>query len=446
VDKRSRWRVPVLLGGVLFAHGCRTVTSWFRAASITDDFRQHYITVCAIGRKAQSMAFPLLNQVVTPLLQAGTLQAVPFLDDLLTPPPQPAPKAKRLLVGIDDTPTKRYGPLVEGAGIHRHPSPGPANEKHLYGHIWVCLAALTRHKDWGTIALPLQAKLYIRAIDIPDLPKERSRPFQTKLELAVEQLTWLGAWVKADFEERWAVVDGGYAKKNFLLPAKAAGWVVVGRLRKDAQLWDVPPAERRPGQRGPMPVYGKKRIYLKDEVADKDGWQEVQCEQYGQKVTKTVKTFLATWHPAGGLIRVVIVKEEEGWFPFFSLKAEASAAEVLEAMADRSSLEQMNKDVKEVWGADEQQVRNVQSNEGCFNINLWMYTLVEAWAWDKEESEVVDRSACPWDREWRRPSHADKRKALQRQIRRAEIQAVLSGEPSKEDFQALADRLLALAA
>jgi len=39
----------------------------------------------------------------------------------------------------------------------------------------------------------------------------------------------------------------------------------------------------------------------------------------------------------------------------------------------------------------------------------------------------VDRSASPWDSEPRRPSHADKRKALQREILQAEIQAVLSG-------------------
>jgi hypothetical protein len=28
-------------------------------------------------------------------------------------------------------------------------------------------------------------------------------------------------------------------------------------------------------------------------------------------VSKTIKTFLATWKPAGGVIRVVLVKEED---------------------------------------------------------------------------------------------------------------------------------------
>ena len=91
-------------------------------------------------------------------------------------------------------------------------------------------------------------------------------------------------------------------------------------------------------------------------------------------------------------------------------------------------------------------MRNVHSNEGCFNLNLWMYSLVEAWAWPRPEEELVDRSASPWDHEPRRPSHADKRKALQREVLRGEIEAALAGRPSKEKIRALGQRLVDLAA
>src|SRR4051812_48931840 len=421
LDRRSAARLPLLLAGVLFATGRRTVTSWFRAAGITDEYRPAYTTVCAVGREAHSLAL-------------STLHAV-----------RPVLAGRRLTVALDDTPTPRYGPEVEGCGIHHNPSPGPAGEKYVYGHVWVTLAALARHPDWGTIALPLQAQLYIRARDLEELPPDRRRPFRTKLEMAADQLRWLKPWVDWCFQERWAVVDGGYANKPFLRAARDGGWVVVGRLRRDAALWSLP-LPKPPSQPGPQPTYGKGRLSRALRAGHKQGWQQVECEQYGGRVTKTCKTFLATWKPAGGVIRVVLVREDDGWVAFFCTRPEATAQEVLGAAADRNALEQTNKDVKEVWGAGQQQVRNLHSNEGCFNLNLWMASLVEVWAWDRPEEEVVDRSRCPWDSEPRRPSHQDKRRALQRQVLQAEIDGVLSGRPTKEDFRALAERLLELAA
>jgi hypothetical protein len=41
--------------------------------------------------------------------------------------------------------------------------------------------------------------------------------------------------------------------------------------------------------------------------------------------------------------------------------------------------------------------------------------------------ELVNRSASPWENEPRRPSHADKRKALQREVLRGEMGEALSG-------------------
>ena len=146
LDRRSATRVPLLLLGMLLASGRRTVTSWFRAAGVTADFRQNYITVCAVGRRFEDIAI-------------STVLAV-----------KPLLPRKRLLLAIDDTHTSRYGPLVEGCGIHHNPCPGPAGEKFLYGHVWVTLVALARHENWGTIALPLQAQLYVRKSDLPKFP------------------------------------------------------------------------------------------------------------------------------------------------------------------------------------------------------------------------------------------------------------------------------------
>ena len=54
LDPRSAARLPLLLGGLLFACGRRTCTSWFRAAGITDDYRRAYNVVWACGSLAKA--------------------------------------------------------------------------------------------------------------------------------------------------------------------------------------------------------------------------------------------------------------------------------------------------------------------------------------------------------------------------------------------------------
>jgi hypothetical protein len=392
LDRRSAPRLLLLLQGALFARGRRTVTSWFRAAGITDAFRPAYSALWAAGRQANAVAYRLLGCALLPLMRQAS--------------------GDHLLFALDDTPTPRYGPCVQGAGVHHNPTPGPAGEQFLYGHVWVTLAWLAKHPLWYTLSLPLRALLYVRAKDVPALTKHYPWEFRTKLELAVELVRWLNNWVGRTGKALWLVADGAYAKKPFLQPAVALGFVVFSRLRKDANLRSLPPSQRRTGQRGPLPTYGKQQIDLAKRAGQPSGWQEVECVQYGQRVVKTVKTFEATWRPAGGRIAVVLVREDDGWLAFFCTDPTMPAATILETMADRGAIEQMFKDLKEVWGAGQQQVRNVYACIGAFAVNLTMYSVVEAWAWARPEEELVDRKRSPWDTEDRRPSHADKNAKL----------------------------------
>jgi hypothetical protein len=309
--------------------------------------------------------------------------------------------------------------------------------------VWVSLAFLARHPERGAVALPVFADLYVRRKDVAELPEGYKWPFRTKLQIAAGQVEALADWTRARFREVWVVTDGGYAKRPFLRACREQGVVAVSRLRKDAALFDLPALE--PGKRGRPRKYGTNRIRLAGLAADESGWQEVACVQHGEGVVKTVKSFEATYRPASGAIRVVLVKEEDGWLPLFCTRPQATAKEVLEAAADRGSHEGAFKDVKEVWGADEQQVRNLWANVGCFNLCCWAYGLAEAWAWGKPEGELADRRASPWDAEPRRPSHRDKRNALQREAIRAEIEAVMARGADEAEMRRLLARVLHLA-
>lgn len=426
LDRRSAPRLRLLLEGALFARGRRTVTSWFRAAGITGDFRRAYNALWAAGRQAHALGHRLLQTVLVPLMRQAA--------------------GDHLLFALDDTPTPRYGPCVQGAGVHHNPTPGPAGERFLYGHVWVTLSWLAQHSAWYTLSLPLRALLYVRAKDVPVLAQHYPWEFRTKLELAVALVRWLTVWLHGTGKTLWLVADGAYAKKPFLQPVLALGLVVFSRLRKDAHLCSLPSRQRRPGQRGPLPTYGKQRIDLAKRAGQARGWQPVVCVQYGQQVVKTIKTFEATWRPAGGGIRVVIVREDHGWLAFFCTDPTVSVAAILETMADRGAIEQMFKDLKEVWGAGQQQVRNVYACIGAFALNLVLYSVVEAWAWPQPAEALVDRERSPWDTEDRRPSHADKRKALQREILREEIRAVMGQRAERQEFRNLTRRLLEFAA
>jgi len=422
---RNRWRLSVLLPGLLFAHGRRTVTTWLRAARVSNDFQDYYYFLSALGRKTESVATRLL---------ALALRVLPL--------------GERLLVVIDDSPTKRYGPKVEGADIHHNPTPGPADSAYLYGHVWVTLSLALRHPKWGALALPLRAMLYVRKQTISTIPKRRHWRFATKLILAARLVEWVAAVVKKTGKTLWVVVDGGYTKRPFLTRALKTGVTIVGRLRKDAHLQDLP-QRLKPGQhrgRGRPRKYGKNRLSLAKRAGHCQGWQTTECTVYNKTVTKTYKTFLATYRPVGGIIRVVLVKEAHGWFPFFCTDSKASVVEILEAFADRATIEQDFHDVKEVWGSGQQQVRNIWTNVAVYHLNLWMHTLTELWSWNQSHKQLCDRSDSPWDDPQRRPSHANRRKALRQKIMKTHLSMIAADWSLPRKIIQLTEKLMALAA
>ncbi len=423
LDRRSAVRLALVFIGAVLARGRRTVTSWIRAAGLSADYKPVYTTVAAAGKRSDSVAARLAIAAVKPLV-AG---------------------ADRLTLALDDTPTRRYGPHVQGAGVHHNPASGPAGGPFVYGHVWVVLAALAQHPAWGVVALPLLARLYVRAMDLTGIDPWHRPAFRTKLELGVELLRWAKSWLGHWCKSLWVVTDGAYAKAAFLKPMAALGVTVVSRLRKDAALW-TEPGERRPGQRGRSRIYGESRIDLAKRAGQRRGWTTGTFDLYGEPTAKRYKTFIATWRPAGGAIRVVLVDEPTSWRAYFCTDVSASVADVLETVADRFALETAFRDCKEVVGAGQQQVRCVGASVGAFHICLWTFTMTEAWAWGRPSAELTDRSASPWDDPQRRPSHADKRRAWRRELLRQEIHSTLRAGPSSEEIQATAERLLALAA
>src|SRR5260370_11696169 len=214
--------------------------------------------------------------------------------------------------------------------------------------------------------------LYVRQKNLKSIAPWYKVRVETKLGQGVGGVEWavrtFAGWGKAV----WVVADGAYAKLAFLRQLLAMGVVVVSRLRKDAALWSVPPIIP-PGQRkrGKPRTYGKDKISLAKRAGHRHGWQIGDFVLYGVKVRKKYKTFLATYKPVGGVIRVVLLKELHGSFAYFCTKAEATVQEILEAVADRAAIEQNFHDLKEAHGTVPQHLPNYCPNIPAYHLTLW---------------------------------------------------------------------------
>ena len=273
------------------------------------------------------------------------------------------PLPERLLVVIDDSPTKRYGPKVEGADIHHNPTPGPADQKYLYGHIWVTISLALRHPLWGALALPLRAMLYVRQKTIPTIPRKRRWRFRTKLELAAR----LGGM------DRGAGETGG---KN---PVGGGRWrlhQVPFLSRPSLRAW---PSSADFARTPPCAIC-PRRCGLASDAAAADrastgrtasawpnarrqrGWQTIDCTALWQNDHQDLQDLPGDLSARG---RRDSRGDRQGrsWLVCLLLhRSAASVVEILEAFADRATIEQDFHDVKEVWGAGQQQVRNIWTN------------------------------------------------------------------------------------
>ncbi len=425
LDARMAFRLSIIMAGMMFADDRRVAASWFMAAGVQDDWDRFYDCLISVGHNTRLLALPLLVAVVRKFA--------------------PGPDG-HMIVAVDDSPTRRYGRHVEGAGVHHNPTSGPADGEWMYGHNWVALCFLGTHPLWGVIALPLRSLLYVREKDVPALAAKYGWEFRTKLELAVSLVTWFVKSVRSLGVEckLWLVTDGAYAGRPVLKPLTDLGVVVFSRLRKDACLFDLPP-ERKSGQRGTRRIYGFHRISLTKLAARADGWDSMTYACRGSMVTREYKSFLATSRLVSGVIHVVIVRfDDGGWAAYFCTDPQVEVRDILETVAARWAIEEHFHDVKEIWGAGQQQVRNIWSNIGCWHLNQWMYTLVELCSWDVDKSKLTDRSHRPWDNPDRRPSHTDRRSTIAREMLGKQFLATLPKTLNLKKFRTLIKEVISL--
>ena len=116
---------------------------------------------------------------------------------------------------------------------------------------------------------------------------------------------------------------------------------------------------------------------------------------------------MATSHVVGGMVRVVMLKHPDGnWAAYISTEATMSVEAILKVVSDRWEIE----------------------------------------CWDHDAKQLVDRSDRPWDNPERRPSHADRRRQIAKEMLRNEFMKDLDPGPDNAKIRDRFERLLSLAA
>jgi DDE superfamily endonuclease len=336
---------------------------------------------------------------------------------------------------VDDTKVHRSGAHVWGTcTFHEYTARCPNRAATVRAHNWVVLGALLDNPDQPAWFLPISGRLYFRASQLPARsgfagPKEA---FRTKCELAVELLR---EQARITGGPHLGVLDGGYALKSvvrpLVVPEEGQPRVeFLTRLRHDARLYAPPPTERRPGQRGPMPVWGRKLPPPRQGGRWAREWQEGYAYIYGRRRKVRWKEVVCLWHVLGHDVPVkAVVARVEGYKKRFTPVTSAvglTGLQVVELFCARFRQEDGFRDLKQRLGWEECRAWTRNPIERTTQASWVTMSVLRLLQFRLDEQGCSDWwSPPPWDKKKERPSVLDVERLLRRH--RAEIQQLLSG-------------------
>ncbi|MCI0461652.1 MAG: transposase [Gemmataceae bacterium] len=261
----------------------------------------------------------------------------------------------------DDTKVHRSSKDVWGTcTFHEYTARCPNRASTVRAHNWVVLGALLPAEGQPAHFLPVAARRYFRQTQLPEPQKGPPIPFRTKCALLVE----LGrAHAKAGAGKSLGVFDGGFALRSVVRPLVKPDEPgpprvdFVTRLRHDARLFGLPPKERRPGQRGPTPKWGKRLPPPRRGGRWPGAWHEGQAFVYGRLRRVRYKEGVCLWGVLGPDAPIkAVVAEVEGYRKRFTLVTSAtglSGLQVVELFCARFRQEDAFRDLKQRLGWEE---------------------------------------------------------------------------------------------
>jgi hypothetical protein len=333
----------------------------------------------------------------------------------------------------DDTKVHRSSKDVWGTCTFReYTARCPNRASTVRAHNWVVLGALLPNPGAPAHFLPVAGRLYFRKAQLPAAAKGPPISFRTKCELLVELAR---AHAQACPGKNLGVFDGGFALRSVVRPlvkpeeADQPRIDILTRLRQDARLYRLPPTERRPGQRGATPKWGKQLPPPRQGGRWPGAWQTDTAFVYGRVRKVRYKEVLCQWRVLGHDVVVkAVVAEVEGYRKRFTLVSSAldlSGVQMVELFCARFRQEDAFRDLKQRLGWEECKAWTRNPIERTTQALLVTLTAMRLLQFELQEERGDDWWLHPpWNQGKSRPSVLDVERLLWQH--REEIQQALA--------------------
>jgi hypothetical protein len=295
-SERVWQHVQVLLAGAVLAPGKRTVSSALRAMGLEHhkQFHRYHRVLSRASWSSLAASRVLLGLLVELFVPDGPL-----------------------VVGIDETLERRWGPKIAARGIYRDPV--RSSHEHFVkasGLRWVCMMLLVPVPWAGRVwALPFLSVLAYSERHATELGKRHKKLTDWAWQMLLLVRRW---WPEREIV---AVADSTYASLKLLDRCRSLPNPVtfVTRLRLDAALYEPAPP-RRPGQMGRPRLKGERLPNLLALVENPStAWTKIEVADWYGKGERIVEVASATavWYSTGLFavpIRWVVVRDPQGAF------------------------------------------------------------------------------------------------------------------------------------
>jgi len=306
------------------------------------------------------------------------------------------------LVAMDDTISRKRGRKIPGTSWRRDPMSPPFQTNLVWGRRFIQISALVPSAasaapgravpiDFAHAPTPprpprcaseadrLRYRQQVRASSVSQRGVERLHHLRSRMDQE-------GGGDRA----LWVMVDGSYTNRT-VLTQMPSNTVLIGRIRRDAQLHPIP-EPRSAAARGRIRRYGVD-VMTPDAIRVDPGipWQSAPVYAAGKVHEMRYKTVAPVlWRPAGAdrPLRVVVVaplayrpsKESRVLYrqPAFLISTDPglSPEQILAAYVNRWDIEVNIRDEKQLLGFDEAQVRTASSSSRAPQLAVAAYALL----------------------------------------------------------------------